>query len=139
MQPRTVEKDLTFNLLVTDHYTMLVSARLRYDTNDPYAVTLTFRDREGQAFDWTFARELLSDGVFSPTGQGAIRVWPGENRLRGQLCIAIGHSPEACQLTAPRSKIVTFLRKTEALVPFGYEGGFMTMDLDEELARLLQS
>ena len=43
-------------------------ARLTYRTDDPYAVHVTFHIGSDSPVNWTFARELLVEGVFRPCG-----------------------------------------------------------------------
>src|SRR4051812_7394716 len=46
-----------------------------FDPADPYAITMKLEARSGSV-TWTFARDLLADGVFHPAGDGDVQVWP---------------------------------------------------------------
>ena len=55
-----------------------IESDLVFDPADPYAVTIVFRTG-AQEVRWTFARELLIAGRFTPTGDGDVHVWPCVN------------------------------------------------------------
>lgn len=50
-------------------------AALVYDPADPFAVTLAFRT-DTQQVTWTFGRDLLIEGLYEPTGDGDMHIWP---------------------------------------------------------------
>src|SRR6478736_4377323 len=52
-----------------------IDADLVFDPADPYAVTMVFRTGVQEVL-WTFGRELLVEGLFEPTGDGDVHVWP---------------------------------------------------------------
>ena len=52
-----------------------LETELSYDPADPFAVTATFLTVAGQV-RWTFGRDLLIGGLFEPTGDGDVHVWP---------------------------------------------------------------
>ncbi|MFC7571995.1 SsgA family sporulation/cell division regulator [Klenkia terrae] len=61
-----------------------VSAALRYDSGDPFAVRIRFGGRAeavdgddaGSGVEWLVARDLLHAGLSRPSGDGDIRLWP---------------------------------------------------------------
>ena len=69
-----------------------IEAELRYDPADPYAVTTVFMTGANQV-RWTFGRELLTDGLYEPAGDGDVHVWP---------CLdSAGHAVVIIELCSP--------------------------------------
>ncbi|WP_316770597.1 SsgA family sporulation/cell division regulator [Streptomyces sasae] len=118
-----------------DESVVPVPTKLQYHAGDPYAVRATFCPSGGRAAEWFFARELLADGLRRPVGAGDIRLRP--TRRRGQDMVLIALLPPAGQaeLLLPRAVVARFLRRTDAVVPPGAEGGHLA--LDAELSEFL--
>lgn len=106
-----------------------------YDPNDPYAITMKLEAKSGSV-TWTFARELLADGLFHPTGEGDVQVWPclsnnGEAVVIVELC-----SPDGTALLQTPSRAVQhFVTSVFATVPAGRESTHVR--IDALVARLL--
>ncbi len=107
-----------------------------YDPADPYAVTMKLEARCGSV-TWTFARELLAEGVYQPTGDGDVQVWPclsntGEAVVIVELC-----SPDGTALLQTASRAVQrFVASTYDSVPSGQESSHVS--LDDLVAELLE-
>ena len=83
-----------------------------------------------------FARDLLAEGLYEPTGDGDVHVWPCLDARGRAVTIIELSSPDGEALMQARSdEVCEFLARTEALVPTGSEGGLM--DVDGALARIL--
>ncbi|CAM5343550.1 SsgA family sporulation/cell division regulator [Streptomyces sp. NPDC087440] len=135
MQHTVVERELELNLVLSPERTIPVPARLVYRTSDPYAVHVTFHIGSDYPVNWTFARELLVDGVFRPCGHGDVRIWPTKVDGRSVVCLALT-SPEGDALLEASSPIVSaWLERTLNVVPLGSERG--QLGLDDALAELL--
>lgn len=112
-----------------------LDADLVFDPADPYAATMVFRTGV-QEVRWTFGRELLIDGLYEPTGDGDVHVWPclasdGAAVVIIELC-----SPDGELLVqAPARKVNAFVGQMTTSVPEGHEASYV--DLDSELAQLL--
>ena len=52
-----------------------LSADFSYSPADPFAVAMTLSTVTGPV-TWTFARDLLVEGQYEPTGEGDVHVWP---------------------------------------------------------------
>src|SRR5882757_6186110 len=65
-----VERELELKLVLSPERSIPVPARLSYRTDDPYAVHITFHVGSDHPVNWTFARELLVEGVFRACGHG---------------------------------------------------------------------
>lgn len=64
-----MERELELNLVLSPELSIPVPARLTYRTDDPYAVHIAFHIGSDTPVKWNFARELLVEGVFRPSGE----------------------------------------------------------------------
>jgi hypothetical protein len=112
-----------------------IDADLVFDPADPYAVTMVFRTGV-QEVRWTFGRELLVDGLYEPTGDGDVHVWPCLSSTGAAVVIIELSSPDGELLVqAPSRKVSNFVATMLVEVPDGQETAFV--DFDTELATLL--
>ena len=88
-----------------------------------------------EAVRWTFARQLLTDGVTRPVGEGDVQVWPLHGSGQPVVCLALSSPSGRALFEVPLSDLVEFLTRTYAAVPTGSEA--QHVDLDAELAALL--
>ncbi|WP_137992269.1 SsgA family sporulation/cell division regulator [Streptomyces vilmorinianum] len=112
-----------------------VPATLRYDREDPFAVSMAFpppATLEGVEVSWAFSRELLAQGVDGPAGVGDVRVRPyGYDRTVVEF-----HAPEGVAVVHIRTaELRRFLKRSQSLVPAGREHQYL--DWDQDLAALL--
>jgi hypothetical protein len=137
----TISAELELQLVVPGGDSLPVDAVLRYETGDPYAVHVGFHTGGDDVVEWTFARQLLTDGVTRAVGEGDVQVWPassGEGRGVGQLvCISLSSPSGTALFEAPLGRLVEFLTQTYSAVATGSESDFV--DLDAELALLMWS
>lgn len=112
-----------------------LEADLVFDPADPFAVTMVFRTGV-QEVRWTFGRELLVEGLYEPTGDGDVHVWPCLSSNGSAVVIVELCSPDGELLVQAGSRAVNgFVTKMLASVPDGQEAAFV--DFDGELARIL--
>ncbi|WP_432119331.1 SsgA family sporulation/cell division regulator [Streptomyces sp. bgisy032] len=130
-----VERELELMLVLSPEHRIPVPARLGYLTGDPYAVHVTFHITSERPVHWTFARDLLVEGVFRPCGQGDVRVWPAKAEGRGVVLMALSSPDGDALLEAPAAQVSAWLERTLRVVPPGTEGE--RLGLDDELAQLL--
>ncbi|MDO0927506.1 SsgA family sporulation/cell division regulator [Streptomyces sp. TG1A-8] len=135
MRHTVVERELELKLVTPSGRSVPVPARLGYRRDDPYAVHIDFHVGSEQPVHWTFARELLVEGVFRPCGAGDVRVWPAKADGRAVVLIALGSPEGDALLEAPSAPVRAWLERTLRAVPPGTEGG--QPDLDRALDRLL--
>lgn len=137
MHHTVVERELELRLILSPERGIPVPARLSYRSDDPYAVHITFHINSESPVDWTFARELLVEGVFRPCGQGDVRVWPTRVEGRGVVLMALSSPDGDALLEAPVPQVSAWLERTLRAVPPGTEGGQLGIDdaLDQLLAR----
>ncbi|MFD4787904.1 SsgA family sporulation/cell division regulator [Streptomyces sp. NPDC058459] len=137
MEHTVVERELELKLILSPERSVPVPARLAYRSDDPYAVHITFHVDSGSPVHWTFARELLVEGVFRPCGHGDVRVWPTKADGRGVVLMALSSPDGDALLEAPAPQVSAWLERTLRAVPPGAEAGRLGIDdaLDQLLAR----
>ncbi|MEV0122598.1 SsgA family sporulation/cell division regulator [Streptomyces sp. NPDC050703] len=131
-----IEQAVEARLVAAAPRMQTIPATLHYDRRDPFAVRMSFpapATLEGVEVCWTFARELLTQGVEHATGDGDVRVRPyGFDRTVVEF-----HAPEGTAIVHVRTgELRRFLHGTTALVPLGQE--HRHVDLDEDLAALMR-
>lgn len=99
-----------------------------YDPADPYAITLLLRGTDGDV-TWSFARDLLAEGCFEPSGDGDVHVWPclgteGE----AVVIIELNNDEESSLLQFPSREVHRFLQNSFAAVPTGQERRHLDVD-----------
>ena len=85
--------------------------------------------------EWTFARQLLGDGVSAPVGEGDVQVWPSSTEGDPAVCLSLSSPSGRALFEVPLAGLVEFLTQTYAAVPTGSEADHV--DVDAELALLL--
>lgn len=133
----SVATELDLRLIVPGSAALPVRADCRYDAGDPYAVHMSFHTGTGEVVEWTFARQLLTDGVTRPVGEGDVQVWPSQSGHQQVVCLALSSPSGRALFEIPLAPLVEFLTRSYAVVPTGHESSFV--DVDAELALLLWS
>ncbi|MEU1404507.1 SsgA family sporulation/cell division regulator [Streptomyces sp. NPDC005728] len=137
MHHTVVERELELKLVLSPERSVPVPARLGFRSDDPYAIHITFHINSEHPVNWTFARELLVEGVFRPCGHGDVRVWPAKVDGRSVVLMALSSPDGDALLEAPSAQVSAWLERTLRVVPPGSEGGQLGIDdaLDQLLAR----
>lgn len=130
-----VERELELRLVLSPEHSIPVSALLTYRTEDPYAVHIDFHIGTEFPVHWTFARDLLVEGVFRPCGQGDVRIWPTKVERRNVVFVALTSPDGNALLEMPSAAVAAWVERTLRIVPPGTESE--RLGLDEGLARLL--
>lgn len=128
-----VERELQIDLVLSPDRTVPVPCRLSYRTTDPYAVNITFHVTSASPVSWTFARDLLMEGLFRPAGHGDVRVWPTVAEGRNVVCMALSSPDGDALLEAPARPVTGWLERTLRVVAPGSED----VALDEALREIL--
>ncbi len=134
----TVSTQLELHLVVPGGPSLPVLASLCYAADDPWAVRVTFHTGGSDSDDvveWMFARQLLTDGIRGPVGEGDVRVWPAMRGFDRIVHLAMASPSGSALFEIDRNGLVQFLQQTYLLVPTGAEES--VVDLDAELALLL--
>ncbi|MYQ47099.1 SsgA family sporulation/cell division regulator [Streptomyces sp. SID4985] len=137
MEHTVVERELELKLILSPERSIPVPARLSYRSDDPYAIHVTFHINSEFPVNWTFARELLVEGVFRPCGNGDVRVWPTKVNGRSVVLMALSSPDGDALLEAPTPPVSAWLERTLRVVPPGAEAEQLGIDaaLDQLLAR----
>jgi hypothetical protein len=135
-----VERELELRLVLSPERSVPVAALFAYRTEDPYAVHLTFHIDSVHPIRWTFARDILIDGIFRPSGHGDVRVWPVKTETDGRLAaralmLALTSPDGDALLQAPADPVAAWLERTLRIVPPGSEGD--RLGWDDDLSQLL--
>lgn len=130
-----LELKIRMTLVAGPDARVFVPVRLYYTDSDPYAVQFSFDVTPDEVVRWTFARELLDQGLITPAGIGDVKITPiGLHRNR---CFNIElESPGGyARLEGPAASVKAWLAKTFEVVPAGRESE--TVDIDSFLDQLL--
>jgi len=112
-----------------------VAAEFSYDAADPFAVSIFFKVEPADV-RWTFARDLLIEGFYEPTGDGDIHVWPCLSADGGAVVIVELDSPSGGAMVQINSRdMAPFIEQMLALVPLETESDLL--DFDAELSEIL--
>ncbi|MFD7668032.1 SsgA family sporulation/cell division regulator [Streptomyces sp. NPDC059788] len=134
--PYVIDQAVHARLIATVPRSRKVPARLRYDSGDPLAVQVVFppvASLDGAEVVWTFARDLLTDGLREPSGRGDVHIWPcGPDNTMLEFHTADGLAMVQFQARDLRR----FLMRSYGVVPLGSEGRYL--DVEGDLAALLR-
>ena len=135
--PMIVSQTVTLELIDSTGSSTPIESELQYDPRDPYAVTTVFMTGRSQV-RWTFGRDLLAAGLYEPSGDGDVHVWPcldadGHAVVIIELC-----SPDGEALVQARTgDLSAFVeRMSKAVVP-GSESAHL--DVDATIAAILDA
>ena len=132
---QAITEQLRLEFVDTEGLSTPLDAEFEYDPADPYAVSILFTD-EPTPVRWTFARELLIEGFYEPTGDGDVHVWPCLNSEGAAVVILELSSPSGEVLVQIGSRPLSkFIHQMVAVVPQGSEESLV--DLDAEIRQLL--
>jgi hypothetical protein len=140
----TISAEQDLRLVGPDHLIVLLTADLRYSTEDPYAVRMSLDTFLEEPLEWALDRDLLTAALHAPEGIGDVRAWPsaapaltGNGADAGEeiLNIELGPPTGCARFEASAAGIGAFLARTYELVPAGEES--VCLNLDAELAELL--
>jgi hypothetical protein len=126
--PLTVTQAVTLELIDPTGAVTPIEAELHYDPRDPYAVTAVFMTGSS-AVRWTFGRDLLTAGLYEPSGDGDVHVWPcldsdGHAVVIIELC-----SPDGEALVQARTgDLKSFVERMLKTVTPGTESDHLDVD-----------
>lgn len=134
-QPTAVTAELTLRMVVDSDRTVDVPCSLEYRAEEPFAVHAIFRAGPAD-IEWTFARDLMLEGLQRPSGEGDVVMWPEHHSGTPQLLIALNSPSGQAVLECDRAHVEHFMRRTFQIVPLGDEGA--TLDIDGTIAAILR-
>jgi hypothetical protein len=124
-------RNTAFRLVASVSPADRVKAALRYDTRDPYAVSVYFGPGIGR---FLFSRDLLGAGLHLECGRGAVRVGPSVEP--GRTILEVPTVYGSVEFEGDTMALSQFLVGTYEIVPLGEEQGWL--DLDAVIAKLLR-
>jgi len=133
--------EITAHVVVDDsgmsghgHLTVLGMA---WNRQDPLAVRLTLSAQPDHPAlprgEWAVLREFLRYGIEEPTGDGDVRIRPGED---GRVCLELLGEAKPYAVHVQAMVLSDFLDETEAVIATGAEADDEMMDA--LIARLLE-
>lgn len=126
--PLAVTQAVTLELIDASGAGTPIEAELQYDSNDPYAVTTVFMTGTSRV-RWTFGRELLTQGLYEPTGDGDVHVWPCLDTEGRAVVIVELCSPDGEALIQARTGDLSgFIERIDKAVPSGTESDHVNID-----------
>jgi hypothetical protein len=132
---QVITEQMRLEFVDTEGLSTPLDAEFAYDPADPFAVSVLFSD-EPVPVRWTFARDLLIEGFYEPTGDGDVHVWPCLSPEGAAVVILELSSPSGEVLIQVNSRMLSsFIHQMVAMVPQGTEQTLV--DLDAEIAQLL--
>jgi hypothetical protein len=127
-QPLTVTQAVTLELIDSTGTATPLDAELHYDPRDPYAVTTVFMTGSSQV-RWTFGRDLLTEGLYEPSGDGDVHVWPCLDAAGHAVVIIELCSPDGEALVQARTgDLSTFVERMAKAVAPGSESTLIDVD-----------
>ncbi|GAA3898369.1 SsgA family sporulation/cell division regulator [Streptomyces sp. NPDC003328] len=129
--------NICLTLAVSSDLHVRVPVRFSYVCADPYAVQISFNITADRKVHWTFARELLAQGMKAAVGLGDIRIAPIESLLDQRFSIELEPPDGFARLEGPVAPIKAWIAKTHEVVPAGSEAGLV--DIDRFLEEILTS
>ncbi|MFB7293364.1 SsgA family sporulation/cell division regulator [Actinacidiphila glaucinigra] len=139
MKDTVVERELMMHLVLSPQDRFPVMARLIYRVASPCIVHIAFHIDSEEPVYWFFARELLMDGVFRPSGSGDVRVWPARRAGLGVVMIWLSAPDGSVLLEAPAAAVAAWLGLTVELVPPDTESTYLRQTMNQVLDSLLKS
>ena len=135
--PLAVAQPVTFELIDSTGASAPLDAELQYDACDPYAVTMVFMVGRSQV-RWTFGRELLAAGLYEPSGDGDVHVWPCLDAEGHAVVIIELCSPEGEALVQARTgDLSAFVERMGRVVAAGSESDHL--DVDAAIMAILEA
>jgi Streptomyces sporulation and cell division protein, SsgA len=126
--PLTVTQSVTLELIDQTGAVTPMDAELHYDPRDPYAVTTVFITGT-TTVRWTFGRQLLSDGLYEPSGDGDVHVWPCLDSEGRAVVIIELCSPDGEALVQARTTdLSSFVERMSRAVQPGEESAHVDVD-----------
>ena len=133
--PATVTQPVVVELIDVNGTATPIEAELQYDAADPFAVTAVFKTGP-HAVRWTFGRDLLTDGLYEPSGDGDVHVWPCLDNAGHAVVIIELCSPDGeALIQAKTGDMHTFVKRMSAAVAPGCESE--RLDIDGAIAAIL--
>jgi Streptomyces sporulation and cell division protein, SsgA len=139
MMRESVQAEVLMSFLVSEELAFRIPVELHYESDDPYAVRMTFHLPGDAPVTWVFGRELLLDGINVPSGDGDVHIAPTAPKDLSDVHIRLQVGEDHALFRVSAAPLVAFLDRTDRLVPLGQEeaAGDFEGSLEKELGRIL--
>jgi hypothetical protein len=128
MSSPDLELNIHLTLAATSYLPARVPARFSYVSADPYAVQVSLHVTPDQVVHWTFARELLDQGMRTAAGLGDVKIAPIEPPLGQRFSIELEPPGGYARLEGPVAPVQAWIAKTYEVVPAGSETVLLDID-----------
>ncbi len=125
--PTAVTAELSLRMVVDSDRTVEVPCEFEYRSDEPYAVHATFRTGAAD-IEWTFARDLILEGMQRPSGEGDVVIWPEHQGTEPLILLALNSPTGQAVLECDRAHLEHFMRRSFDIVAVGDEGGGLDID-----------
>lgn len=135
----SVQAEVLMSFVVSEELSFRIPVELGYERRDPFAVRMTFHLPGDAPVTWAFGRELLLDGINTPSGEGDVRIEPADGEELSDVSIRLRVGDDQAVFRASAPPLIAFLDRTDRLVPLGQEStlGDFGDDLEAALGRIL--
>ncbi|MER8068355.1 MULTISPECIES: SsgA family sporulation/cell division regulator [Streptomyces] len=135
----SVQAEVLMSFLVSEELSFRIPVELHYEVRDPYAVRMTFHLPGDAPVTWTFGRELLLDGINTPSGDGDVHIAPTTPEELSDVHMRLQVGDDHALFRVSAAPLVAFLDRTDRLVPLGQERTLSDFEgnLEEALGRIL--
>jgi hypothetical protein len=131
---RPISRTVILELICEKNRVEPILGVLGYDPADPYAVSLDLHMDSGP-LRWVFARDLLLDGFYQPTGLGDVHVFPCVDEQGRAVVVLCLESPDGSAFLQINScGVASFINEMLAIVERGRESDLV--DFDAAIAEL---
>lgn len=134
MTSESIQQDV---FTVLHGQTSPIVTRWSYRASDPFAISFSVRRSADRWIEWLVARDLVIEGLTTPTGIGDIRMAP--RRVDGYDVVEteIRSDGGSAVLEVDRDLLAQFVDATLEIVDLGEENDHL--DVDGAIARLIGS
>ncbi|AXG78844.1 MULTISPECIES: SsgA family sporulation/cell division regulator [Streptomyces] len=135
----SVQAEVLMSFLVSEELSFRIPVELHYEVRDPYAVRMTFHLPGDAPVTWTFGRELLLDGINTPSGDGDVHISPTTPDDLSDVHMRLQVGDDHALFRVSAAPLVAFLDRTDRLVPLGQECALSDFEgnLEQALGRIL--
>ncbi|MFZ1362139.1 MAG: SsgA family sporulation/cell division regulator [Candidatus Nanopelagicales bacterium] len=135
--PTIVRDEIEMQLIVSGDKSVEINSTFDYSASEPYSIRASFKTADG-AVDWVFSRDIISQALLEPAGDGDVSAWVEGEGAESVFCLQLT-SPSGQALMETKTDLVReFLNRTFTIVPAGSESQMLNLDflierlLDEE-------
>lgn len=125
--PTIVRESVDFELIVSGDKTVGIPALFDYAAHEPFSVRASFQTSDGSV-EWVISRDLLSQGIREPAGDGDVSVWVEGDGDASVYCLQLTSPNGQALMEAPLHQVRSFLNRTFEVVPSGSETSWISID-----------